>query len=991
MQPRVGVPDWGEIQADSKSGRRSSKIAPQHIALAAGILLICLGFTIYHAFFNPHPGFPYNIFWVVEDILYCYDDDIICGADENSLQIGDQIVQIDQTSYTDWLTDRFSNPFADYGPGDILSLEVIRNGEMTEVEWRIPPIKTQTRIESILIPILIYIPFWLVGSVVLLSMKPHDTIWRLMILFSYLTAIWLAVGLSPTGLSPVPRTTLAALSWILAAVYLHFHIEVPDSLIVGLPRFALLSLYGLAVAFVFLELLNLVPRDSYVIGTTVAFGGSLILVAYRAVTTPAGPRRVTSRLIAAGVLLAIGPAVIFFIIPVLVDVDFPRLLAIVIPLIAIAVLPFFYLYAIYKRNLGSWEFRINRFIYYYTLFLVVFTIISIVFLSGTRWQSATNDVASLALISIAALFLTIIPLHRRFQRFLDRLAYGSEESAEEIYKKLSVHIPATVERNRLQAVFDNEIMPKLAVDQSAIYLIENSEIDPIYEHNINELERPKDLTELFYLMINSGRYLTPEEVVDDDNLRLKWVRLAIPVKSRIGTEGVWLFGQRYPDDFYSQDDIELFESLADQLAVTIDNLHLIEQVHQELQERKRAEEQQQQYSERIGLIHQIDQAILAAESPKENAQAVVVSIPHLIPCQRASVTIFHELTGEAELIAVLDEEDSELKQGMRLPLTEFDIIRNIEAGEPLILDEPSEEWRESGNTSYLRNRGLRSGLIVPLRESDRIIGSLNIATNAKNAYSDDHKNIAVEVANSLAVAIHNAQLMSTLKENRHELQRLSSQLLRAQEDERKRISHELHDEIGQLLTAITFNLASVDKALPANNPMIRDRLADTNDLIEQVLEQVRTLSLDLRPSMLQDLGLLPTLRWYLNTSSKRLDVDIQLENDNLDRRFDEEIEIALYRIVQEALSNAIRHGQADSIIVDINCHNGIISLVFEDNGSGFDPNIDLAFSGEKGGTGLLGIRERVSSLNGEFKIESRMDQGTKIQVMLPLGEFHDQD
>jgi signal transduction histidine kinase len=992
VQRQATIPDWGEIEEESKRGPRSLKISPQHAALSGVVLLICLGFNIFHAFFNPHPGFPYDQFWVVTDIVHCYDDDTDCGVRPHSLRVGDRIIKINELSYDEWLLDRYSNPFSAYATGESLLLEVIRNGEILTIDWRIPDIKTHTIIESAIIPFMIYFPFWIVGTVVLFSMRPRDITWRLLILITYLTAIWLSVGVSPTGLSALPRITLQALSWLMAAVYLHFHFKVPEPLIRNSPGYLVPLLYGLTAIFMIMEIFQLLPLMAYIVAAILAFGGSLILVSYRAAVTPAGPNRVTSRIMFSGVFLAIGPALVLSLVPNLLDVAAPNLLAIVVPLLAVAALPFFYLYAIYKRNLGTWEFRINRFLYYYTLFLVIFTILSIVFLVGTRWHNATNDLASLSLVALAAIFLAVVPLHRRFQSFLDRLTYGSEKMPEEIYKKLSTRIPATVDRYQLQSVFDDEIMPNLAVEQSAIYLLTDNKLDTIYELNVTDSQRPNLITDLYLLLERSGQYLSLDRLAQVDDARLQWVRLAIPVTTRIGTEGVWLFGARLPDDFYSHYDIELLESLADQLAVTIENLRLMEQIQLELEERKKAEAQQQQYSERIRLIHQVDRAILSAESPEEIAQAVLFNIPQLMPCHHANVVIFNEMSEEAELIAVIDNGFSDLEQGMLFPLSDFGYIHNIPGGEPLILDDQFGRWQLSGIARFIRDPSVSTGMIVPLIESGKIIGSLNIGTTIPNAYNEEHKKIASEVANSLAVAIQNARLIKTVKEHRTELQRLSSKLITAQEDERKRISYELHDEIGQLLTAISFNMASVDRALPDNNiPVIRESLKDTNDLIEQVMDQVRTLSLELRPSMLQDLGLIPTLRWYLNISAKRLNVKTQLRNDGLDRRFKEEIETALYRIVQEAVTNAVRHGHADEIQVDIACQNGLISLKFDDNGRGFDTELEESESGENEGTGLLGIRERVTNLEGMFKIDSAINRGTSITVVIPVREFHGQN
>jgi two-component system sensor histidine kinase UhpB len=246
--------------------------------------------------------------------------------------------------------------------------------------------------------------------------------------------------------------------------------------------------------------------------------------------------------------------------------------------------------------------------------------------------------------------------------------------------------------------------------------------------------------------------------------------------------------------------------------------------------------------------------------------------------------------------------------------------------------------------------------------------------------------IASEIANSLAVAIQNRRLLSTVNEHRKELQKLSNKLMIAQETERTRISQELHDEIGQLITAIFFNVAAVERGLPKNaTPEIKERIADTNELIEQLMKHVRSMSLELRPPMLQDLGLIPTLRWYIKNSAKRLGVTIHYDFDDIERRFSDEIETAVYRIVQEALSNAVRHGQADEVKVSLICSDHILELIVIDNGKGFDPEKVFSYDGDNKGAGLLGIRERVTNLGGKVVIKSEPDGGATLNVTIPEG------
>jgi PAS domain S-box-containing protein len=229
------------------------------------------------------------------------------------------------------------------------------------------------------------------------------------------------------------------------------------------------------------------------------------------------------------------------------------------------------------------------------------------------------------------------------------------------------------------------------------------------------------------------------------------------------------------------------------------------------------------------------------------------------------------------------------------------------------------------------------------------------------------------------------QADEVLRESEERLRYLSSQLITAQEEERKGISLELHDEMGQTLTAIGLNLESIGKELtPEHAAMIKDKLAETISLVEHASDHVRDLSLDLRPSMLDDLGLLPTLRWYVNSYEKRTETPVIFEALNLGERLAPEVEIVLYRIVQESLNNIRKHAQAKKIKLRLEQKKKKIGVLIEDDGIGFYPDRVVSETTLVKGIGLLGMQERVRLLRGSFKIRSREGQGTSIFVELPL-------
>ena len=209
------------------------------------------------------------------------------------------------------------------------------------------------------------------------------------------------------------------------------------------------------------------------------------------------------------------------------------------------------------------------------------------------------------------------------------------------------------------------------------------------------------------------------------------------------------------------------------------------------------------------------------------------------------------------------------------------------------------------------------------------------------------------------------------------LHHLSSQLIKAQERERRRISLELHDEMGQALTAININLRSIEKELPLNlGPLIKEKFVETQSLVDEASEQIRELSHYLRPSMLDDLGLVPTLRWYLSEYSKRTDLDVQYKSINFEERPNQEVEIVVYRLVQESLNNIAKHAQAGKVLVRLERKEKEAVISIEDDGRGFDVNEVLASDDLKGRIGIMGMQERVSTLGGRFSIKSRKGSGT---------------
>jgi signal transduction histidine kinase/ligand-binding sensor domain-containing protein len=215
------------------------------------------------------------------------------------------------------------------------------------------------------------------------------------------------------------------------------------------------------------------------------------------------------------------------------------------------------------------------------------------------------------------------------------------------------------------------------------------------------------------------------------------------------------------------------------------------------------------------------------------------------------------------------------------------------------------------------------------------------------------------------------------------LQTLTRRIEAVAEEERRRIAHELHDEMGQILTAAKINLQLLSSA-PDPEARLK-RMEDTLALIDDMISRVRALSLDLRPPLLDELGLMPALRAYAESQARRADLAISIETPPSAERFSAQIEITAFRVIQEAVTNAIRHARARRVEITVELGSAALELTVRDDGCGFDAALLQAreAAGE-GHLGLAGIRQRVQLLGGDVSIRSEAGAGTRIEVAIPL-------
>ena len=216
-----------------------------------------------------------------------------------------------------------------------------------------------------------------------------------------------------------------------------------------------------------------------------------------------------------------------------------------------------------------------------------------------------------------------------------------------------------------------------------------------------------------------------------------------------------------------------------------------------------------------------------------------------------------------------------------------------------------------------------------------------------------------------------------LARSRAELEALSARLVDAQETERRSISRELHDEVGQSLGALLVEVGRFAASVPSNNTQIKGHLDKIKSIAETTVENVRNIALLLRPSMLDDLGLIAALEWQGREVSRRSEMEVEIQSEEGSEKIPDEYRICIYRLVQEALNNAARHSSAKNARVTVERTANKILVCVSDDGHGFDPQ-------RVRGLGILGMEERVRHLGGLFTIDSKPGSGTTLKAEFPL-------
>lgn len=274
--------------------------------------------------------------------------------------------------------------------------------------------------------------------------------------------------------------------------------------------------------------------------------------------------------------------------------------------------------------------------------------------------------------------------------------------------------------------------------------------------------------------------------------------------------------------------------------------------------------------------------------------------------------------------------------------------------------------------------------VIPLAAKGRVLGVLSVVGHDPACFGDEMLELLGAIGRQLGVAAENARLWDELRRREALRGQLLNKVIVAQEEERRRIARELHDETSQSLASLVVGLKAAQAALSIDPARSEEILNGLRASISQTVKELHNIIYDLRPTLLDDLGLIPALRWYAESRLEAHGVEVELGIKGTARRLPPEVETALFRIAQEAMTNVVRHARASQVRLGLEFGTEAVAIHVWDNGCGFEVEETLDAEDGRRGFGLLGIQERATLLGGAFEVHSQPGKGTELRVQVPL-------
>ena len=437
--------------------------------------------------------------------------------------------------------------------------------------------------------------------------------------------------------------------------------------------------------------------------------------------------------------------------------------------------------------------------------------------------------------------------------------------------------------------------------------------------------------------------------------------------------------------------------LSDEQGRHIGSVH----VARDITDRKRAEEALQRNEERSKLLSETAGRLLATDDPQGIVNELCRNVMEHLDCQVFFNFLVDEAAGRLHLNACAGIPEEEAR---KIEWLDYGVaVCGCVARDGARIVAENIGTTPDPRTDLVKSYGIQAYACHPLMVQGRLIGTLSFGTKTRTSFSLEELALMRTVTDQVATAMERIRLIKELQRSRDELEirvrertgelakanealrHLSSRLLSAQEDERRRVALEIHDTLGACLSAVKFKVESVIHQTDGAAAPGGESLKTLVPVIQESIEECRRIQMDLRPSMLDDLGLLATLSWFFRRfqtiySKIQVEQEIEVEEDDVPRS----LRVVAFRVTQEAMNNIAKHSKADQVRLSLRKKDDRIELVLQDNGQGFNPEKALALESTRRGLGLSSMKERVELSGGSFAIESTEGKGTTIRASWPL-------
>ncbi len=441
---------------------------------------------------------------------------------------------------------------------------------------------------------------------------------------------------------------------------------------------------------------------------------------------------------------------------------------------------------------------------------------------------------------------------------------------------------------------------------------------------------------------------------------------------------------RTPDD--KNDEIGLLAKTFNEMAKSVEQHNReLEDSHEKLARWNLELEQKiQERTEQLSALNSIITTLSQSLNLEWILNATLTKILSVMNIDSGAVHLIDQKSGQLNIIAHHGLSPEYFQTIEWLKVGENIAGQVAESGEPIVVNEAINNPKA---TIMLGEKGeFKAYVSLPLRLKNRILGTLSLASYLPNKFNPETVSLLWAMTDAIGIAVENATAAKRLEELNKLREQLLGKLLSAQEEERRRIARELHDEASQSLAAIILKLEDIADTLPKRDRDTKQKLAILREQAIHTLNGIRNLALELRPSVLDDLGLWKAIDWYAKDYLVKRGINVKIEVTGPKKKLASNIETVLFRITQEALTNAVKHADASQVTVRLQLIDSMVKVQVEDNGKGFNAEEALTRSGGQQCLGLHGMLERATLLGGTLNIQSQPGQGTRLSVEIPVLE-----